>query len=112
MKQEDDATISAQVGAEKPIPSLDLGENTATASGSELKTGLQSLGVDGSSDVSIMTSYNAEHAPSSSPASNGQNGSFVSKYGLYKGAIVSSLLLIDLVTVIHFFVHFCIETLG
>ncbi|XP_057528026.1 uncharacterized protein LOC130806828 isoform X3 [Amaranthus tricolor] len=84
MKQEDDATISAQVGSEKSIPSIDLGENTAAASGSELITGFQSLGVDGSSDVSIMTSYNADHAPSSSSASNGQNGSFVSKYGLYK----------------------------
>lgn len=112
MKQEDDATISAQVGSEKSIPSIDLGEKTAAASGSELITGFQSLGVDGSSDVSIMTSYNADHAPSSSSASNGQNGSFVSKYGLYKGAIVSSLFLIDLIIVIHFFVQFCIETLG
>lgn len=94
MRQEDDSTKSASVVSRETSLSMDSGKNIATKFRSEPETGFKSNEMDGCSDLSTTTAYNANHAQSSSgnpPFSNDQKGIYVSKYSFLSDGNYSPL---------------------
>ncbi|XP_056694347.1 uncharacterized protein [Spinacia oleracea] len=95
MRQEDDSTKSASVVSRETSLSMDSGKNIATKFRSEPETGFKSNEMDGCSDLSTTTAYNANHAQSSSgnpPFSNDQKGIYVSKYSFLSDEKVAAVL--------------------